>query len=108
MTGQEYFIWTLAALIIAGVLQFLLTRWWLGQSRKIDPDICDQKHGALNERLEKGDQQFGSIILGIERTDARFLAIVMILIRICNALNILLPKDQRIPCDDLIDTLRKT
>ena len=108
MSGQEYFGWTLGALVIAGVLQFLMTRWWLARSRKIDPEVCDQKHGALNERLEKGDQQFGSIILGIERMDARFLAIVMILIRICNALNILLPKDQRIPCDDLIDTLRKT
>lgn len=108
MTGQEYFGWTLGALIIAGLAQLLFTRWWVLRSQKVDPALCDQKHGALNERLEKGDQQFGSIILGIERTDARFLAIVMILIRICNVLNILLPKDQRIPCDDLIDTLRKT
>ncbi|MBU1740852.1 MAG: hypothetical protein KKC37_04845 [Proteobacteria bacterium] len=107
MTGQEYFIWTLAALIIAGVLQFLLTRWWLARSRKIDPEVCDQKHGALDERLKKGDGQFESILLALGRMDERDVTKSLILIRICDALNILLPKDQRIPCDDLIDTLRK-
>ena len=95
-------------MVIAGVIQFLLTRWWVSRSRKIDPAMCDQKHGALDERLKKGDDQFESILLALGRMDERDVTKSMILIRICDALNVLLPKDQRIPCDDLIDTLRKT
>ena len=108
MSGQEYFGWTLGALVIAGFAQFLFTRWWFVRSRKIDPEVCDRKHSALDERLNKGDGQFESIILTLSRMDERDFTKSLILIRICDALNVLLPQDQRIPCDDLIDTLRKT
>jgi len=107
MTGQEYFIWTLGALLIAGLAQLLFTRWWVLRSRKVDPALCNQKHGALDDRLKKGDGQFESILLTLGRMDERDITKSLILIRICDALNYLLPTDQRIPCDDLIDTLRK-
>ncbi len=108
MTGQEYFGWTLGALVLAGPAQFLFTRWWLNRSRRIDPGDCDRKHSALDERLTKGDGQFESILLTLGRMDERDVTKSLILLRICDALNVLLPKDQRIPCDDLIDTLRKS